>query len=139
MVIAEDSDEEERVLSSYEPEVGVSHIHMDVGSDSCEEVDEALLQQHLTNYDLSRNTANEFAELDPYLAIPPRPVNSEPTASPEGNSPSSMEEVGVDVTTSVGVALEADMTREELRVAPNIEGEESTSPVESVLYSHSDY
>lgn len=130
---AEDSDGEERVLSSYEHEVGGSH--MGVVSDSCEEADEVLLQQHLTNYDVSQDTGNDFAELDPYLAIPARPLNSEPTTGPEGSSPSSTEELGVDVTMDMGGALEVDVTRE-VGVAPDVEGEESTSPVESVLYSH---
>ncbi len=127
VVMTEDSDEEERVLSSYEQEVGV----VNVGSGSYEEVDEAVLQQHLMNFDDPNSHSNEFAELDPYLTLQQQPMNSDPAKSPKGNSPVGMGgspvEVGVDVTGGEvgGVAGE--------------EGEESASPIESVLYSHSHY
>lgn len=108
----------------HEQEVGV------VDPSYLEEVNEQLIEHHLSDLDPRGHTHqldnefvdNEFAELDPFLAMS---GESSDQGAPPTNDLGAGVEVGVDATDEIGPAA--------------IEGEEPSSPMESVLYSHSHY
>lgn len=103
---------------SYDQEVGV------VSTSYEEEIDASLMDHHTSSdfkTDHTHSLENEFAELDPYLSTPP-PTDFDP----EGSTPAL--EAGVEVGVDIGSGGEGAEQEEE-----------SASPLESVLYSHSHY
>lgn len=122
---------------NYKQEVGVASSYEEGLHDS-------LLEHQVVNFDPTIQSENEFAELDPYLAhdstqssVTFNPPATDDRHGDEEATPimSSEVEVGVDVTNDVTdrtIPPEASPQEEG-------QGEESASPVESVLYSHSHY
>ena len=122
----------------YEQEVGV------VNNSYEEEIDHSLMEQQVATFDPTNRTfqsESEFAELDPYLTSPqhaavdfdPLPEADEPLD--KATPPVALEtEVGVDIgdrTVAMTTTPEGDGEKEQ--------GAVTASPIESVLYSHSEY
>ena len=85
---------------------------------------------------------NEFAELDPFLSPSQgdlqQPVNSDPSEGGNewGEFPPYGVEVGVEATRETEEPTFAPTSKES---GGEVGGEENSSPIESVLYSHSHY